>query len=499
MKPSNLINKLGKDNSVDNNKAVEALRKIGGNKQCFDCSEKGVTYVVPKIGIFVCSRCAGIHREISHMVKGLGVSNFSETEINFIKEMGNDNCQNIWMGKFNPSKHTLPKTNDDNSVKDFLKLKYIDKKFYSTGKEDIKEKDDIKGTKTKSFNQDEELEEDLKPENLRKKEKDVSTKMKNVIIGDNKKDIKTDVVEQKVEKTTSKPLSKLSIGGKSNENTNSNNNWNPNFPNSSKTSSKVNDPFSFDNNNTNDEFEFPSSETNTPNNTNNDPFGWGNNTVKIVNQTNPIEKKTNNNTIDPFEFNFVNNTTNNTSTINQESSKKSEKSDFFIVDDSSIFSNNDLENKNTNTGKTVDSTKTNNKNIDDIVNMLNSSSINEDKNNKQNSTIIPSNINFNISNNLYGHPGMLNNQFQNIGGMNMMNPQDLMFQISQNPQLLNMINSMVNNQNVNSGGFNNFQNHMNQGTNFQNNNNLNNIDFSMNYQNNKVDDIKVNHIVSKSY
>ena len=81
MKPSSLISKLGKDNSVDNNKVIEDIRKQGGNKSCFDCGEKGVTYVIPKVGVFVCTRCSGIHRELGNMVKGLGVSNFSEKEI----------------------------------------------------------------------------------------------------------------------------------------------------------------------------------------------------------------------------------------------------------------------------------------------------------------------------------------------------------------------------------------------------------------------------------
>lgn len=475
MKPSNLINKLGKDNSVDNNKAIESLRKIGGNKQCFDCSEKGVTYVVPKIGIFVCSRCAGIHREIGYMVKGLGVSNFSETEINFIKEMGNDNCQKIWMGKFNPSKHSLPKTTDDNSVKDFLKLKYIDKKYYSTGNDENKDINE-KGTKVKNNYQDEEIEEDLKPENLKKKEKDVSTKMKNVIIGDNNKN-KTDVVEQQIEKSN-KPLTKLSISGTNKKESgvkNNDSNWNPNFSNN--TNSNINNPFDFENsNNTNTnnnmDFEFPSSENNTPNNVNDDPFGWGNNTVKIVNQTN--EKKQSTKINDPFEFNFVNNTTTNS---------ENKKSEFLIVDDDSLFT------KHSDTNNTTkDNNKSNNKNIDDIVNMLNTTNLNNDTSNKNNNTFIPSNINFNISNNLYGHPGMLNNQF--------LNPQDLMLQISQNPQLLNMLNSMVQNQNMNHGNNNN-NNNMNQGMNFQTNtNNLNNIDFSMNYQNNKKEDNKVHNVVS---
>jgi len=37
---------------------VKALQRKK-NKKCFDCGEKGPSYVVPKIGIFVCTTCAG--------------------------------------------------------------------------------------------------------------------------------------------------------------------------------------------------------------------------------------------------------------------------------------------------------------------------------------------------------------------------------------------------------------------------------------------------------
>jgi hypothetical protein len=41
-------------------------------------------------GTFVCSKCAGIHREMNNKVKGIGVSNFTEPELNVLIGMGND-------------------------------------------------------------------------------------------------------------------------------------------------------------------------------------------------------------------------------------------------------------------------------------------------------------------------------------------------------------------------------------------------------------------------
>lgn len=46
-------------------------------------------YVVMNFGVFVCSACAGIHREMTHKVKGISMSNFTASEISFLTENGN--------------------------------------------------------------------------------------------------------------------------------------------------------------------------------------------------------------------------------------------------------------------------------------------------------------------------------------------------------------------------------------------------------------------------
>jgi len=40
-------------------------------------------------GVFVCSACSGIHREMTHKVKGIGMCNFNEKEIEFLSKNGN--------------------------------------------------------------------------------------------------------------------------------------------------------------------------------------------------------------------------------------------------------------------------------------------------------------------------------------------------------------------------------------------------------------------------
>ncbi|EDS34743.1 conserved hypothetical protein [Culex quinquefasciatus] len=41
-------------------KTLRELVSIGGNKECFDCGQKGPTYINMTIGSFVCTTCSGI-------------------------------------------------------------------------------------------------------------------------------------------------------------------------------------------------------------------------------------------------------------------------------------------------------------------------------------------------------------------------------------------------------------------------------------------------------
>ncbi|OMJ78685.1 hypothetical protein SteCoe_21450 [Stentor coeruleus] len=118
--------KRGIDTSVE----LAELRKIPANKRCFDCSQAGTTYAVPELGIFLCSICGGIHREFNHRVKGLSTCNFNETEVNKLKNMGNEKAAFSWMGRHDPRVFPIPDLKDANKLKDFLRLKYLDKRFY---------------------------------------------------------------------------------------------------------------------------------------------------------------------------------------------------------------------------------------------------------------------------------------------------------------------------------------------------------------------------------
>ncbi|XP_073826474.1 arf GTPase activating protein drongo isoform X3 [Musca autumnalis] len=91
-------------------KYLEALRELittgGGNRQCFDCGQKGPTYVNMTIGSFVCTRCSGVLRGLTppHRVKSISMATFTQEEIDFLKAHGNDVCAKTWLGLWDPKR-----------------------------------------------------------------------------------------------------------------------------------------------------------------------------------------------------------------------------------------------------------------------------------------------------------------------------------------------------------------------------------------------------------
>lgn len=124
----------------DPSEQLQDLRRLPANKRCFDCQQAASTYAVIDFGVFVCSICAGLHREFSHRVKGLSTCNFKEAEVDKLKTCGNEASAKLWMAKANTGTNPVPNVKDSNRLKEFLRLKYIKKAFYQETKPQEKPK-----------------------------------------------------------------------------------------------------------------------------------------------------------------------------------------------------------------------------------------------------------------------------------------------------------------------------------------------------------------------
>eukprot|EP00732_Lithocolla_globosa_P002275 Lithocolla_globosa_v1_NODE_1446_length_2570_cov_8.811531.p1 type:complete len:624 gc:universal NODE_1446_length_2570_cov_8.811531:1872-1(-) len=100
------------------------------NKKCMDCPSKGTSQIVIPFSSFVCLPCSGLHREFNHRIKSISNSRFTPEEIATIKRGGNDRCRQIYLATWNPRDFAEPPVADTRGIRDFMRLKYVIKKWY---------------------------------------------------------------------------------------------------------------------------------------------------------------------------------------------------------------------------------------------------------------------------------------------------------------------------------------------------------------------------------
>ncbi|NWX43326.1 SMAP2 protein, partial [Steatornis caripensis] len=132
---------------VDRYQAVLAsLLAEEENKYCADCQAKGPRWASWNIGVFICIRCAGIHRNLGvHIsrVKSVNLDQWTQEQIQCMQEMGNGKANRLYEA-YLPENFRRPQT-DQHPFYSFIRDKY-EKKKYMDRSIDInafkKEKDD---------------------------------------------------------------------------------------------------------------------------------------------------------------------------------------------------------------------------------------------------------------------------------------------------------------------------------------------------------------------
>ncbi|XP_010871235.2 stromal membrane-associated protein 1 [Esox lucius] len=126
------------------------------NKYCADCEAKGPRWASWNLGVFICIRCAGIHRNLGvHIsrVKSVNLDQWTAEQIQSIVDMGNTKARQIYEANL-PDTYRRPQT--DQAVEFFIRDKYEKKKYYSKNvtngaspkdKETKREKESDKGSK----------------------------------------------------------------------------------------------------------------------------------------------------------------------------------------------------------------------------------------------------------------------------------------------------------------------------------------------------------------
>ncbi|XP_051503492.1 stromal membrane-associated protein 1-like isoform X2 [Myxocyprinus asiaticus] len=100
------------------------------NKYCADCEAKGPRWASWNLGVFICIRCAGIHRNLGvHIsrVKSVNLDQWTPEQIQSVQNMGNTKARQLYEAHL-PENFRRPQT--DQAVEFFIRDKYERKKYY---------------------------------------------------------------------------------------------------------------------------------------------------------------------------------------------------------------------------------------------------------------------------------------------------------------------------------------------------------------------------------
>uniref|UniRef100_A0A915EPM0 Arf-GAP domain-containing protein n=1 Tax=Ditylenchus dipsaci TaxID=166011 RepID=A0A915EPM0_9BILA len=113
-----------------NARAVRELMNIPANKFCFECGQRGPTYVNVTEGSFCCMHCSGLLRGLNppHRVKSISMSTFSDDDVKKLKLLGNEENQKIWLGLLDKKIKFEPRVEDE--VRQHLIQKYENKRWH---------------------------------------------------------------------------------------------------------------------------------------------------------------------------------------------------------------------------------------------------------------------------------------------------------------------------------------------------------------------------------
>ncbi len=101
------------------------------NKRCFDCGQRGPTYVNVTVGSFVCTRCSGTLRGLNppHRIKSLSMSSFTADEVAMMRGRGNAWARKVYLGLYDSNRAAFD-LKDAEGVRDFMIEKYEKRRYY---------------------------------------------------------------------------------------------------------------------------------------------------------------------------------------------------------------------------------------------------------------------------------------------------------------------------------------------------------------------------------
>ena len=122
-------------------KRLEVQLKKPENKECFDCTSKQPRWASTNLGIFMCLRCAGIHRSLGvHItkVKSTTMDAWEEHMIRTAERIGNGRGKEIYEARYTGKKPDVNCSSQE--IERHIRLKFESKAYYATNADELFEK-----------------------------------------------------------------------------------------------------------------------------------------------------------------------------------------------------------------------------------------------------------------------------------------------------------------------------------------------------------------------
>ncbi|POW00905.1 hypothetical protein PSTT_12817 [Puccinia striiformis] len=107
------------------------LLKQPGNEVCADCKTRNPRWASWNLGIFICVKCAGIHRKLgTHItkVKSLTLDSWTKEQVQCMKQLGNIKSNQIYIpnGARNPPPTDLEESERDSQLEKYIRTNEFD-------------------------------------------------------------------------------------------------------------------------------------------------------------------------------------------------------------------------------------------------------------------------------------------------------------------------------------------------------------------------------------
>ncbi|KAK4226497.1 UBA domain-containing protein 3 [Podospora fimiseda] len=129
---------LSKRQQARNEKVLHDLVKsVPGNDICADCSARNPSWASWSLGIFLCMRCATIHRKMgTHVskVKSLSMDSWSNEQVDNMKKVGNVVSNKIYNPENKKANIPIDVDEADSAMERFIRQKYMNRALAATKK-----------------------------------------------------------------------------------------------------------------------------------------------------------------------------------------------------------------------------------------------------------------------------------------------------------------------------------------------------------------------------